>query len=119
MEVAVNLAVHSGCSQFELCAQPSKCLTFRLPCSNSTAVDFLKAENFNVQSALNRFFNADVVAVQQDSKSEVLFNKYKSTLSDESRLAFSWPILRLLALSGGLPEILSPLQYLTPTVHRC
>eukprot|EP00892_Ulva_mutabilis_P012621 jgi/Ulvmu1/9731/UM055_0071.1 len=51
--------------------------------SNTVAIDFLKAENFNVQGALNRFYNADVITAQQDSKSEVLFAKYKSADAED------------------------------------
>lgn len=49
-------------------------------CSNSTAIEFLKAENFNVQGALNRFYNADVVPLEKDSGGDQLFAKYKSTI---------------------------------------
>lgn len=51
--------------------------------STATAIDFLKAESFNVQAALNRFYNADVVAIEQDSKSDALFTKYKSADAEE------------------------------------
>lgn len=51
--------------------------------SNTTAIDFLKAENFNVQSALNRFYNADVVPLDKDSDGEKLFTQYKSSDAEE------------------------------------
>lgn len=76
---------------------------FPLACSTATAIDFLKAESFNVQAALNRFYNADVVAIEQDSKSDALFTKYKSTLPCAAHLSRHWqalmPLIRYLPSS--------------------